>query len=70
MTQPLERSPEDAALDRDPSFRREMVDEITEAAQDAGICVDGRCRRLLERYALGAISRVELHHEIGRPVLH
>ena len=63
-------SPEDAALERDPTFRREVVDSVLEAAHDAGIHVDGRCRRLLEQYADGKISCIELDREVGRPIFH
>lgn len=70
MARLLELTPEDAAFERDPTFRREAVDNILEAAEVQGVLVDSRCRRLLEQYADGEISCVELHHEIGRPLLH
>ena len=62
-------TPEDAALERDPTFRREVVHEVLEDAERKGIFVDGRCRRLLEQYADGKISCVELDREVGRPIL-
>lgn len=70
MTQAPNLSPEDAALEQDPTFRREVVDAVLDTAESRGIHVDTRCRRLLEQYADGKISCIELDREVGRPIFH
>ncbi len=70
MTQALNLSPEDAALERDPTFRRDVIDAVLEEAEHKGIFVDGRCRRLLAQYAGGEITYQQLNDEVVRPFLH
>ncbi|TDK26194.1 hypothetical protein E2F46_06240 [Luteimonas aestuarii] len=65
-----ELTPEDAELERDPTFRREVVENILEGAEERGLLIDRRCRRLLEQYERGTIDCHALYYEIGRPVLH
>ncbi len=70
MARLIEYTEEDAAFDRDPSFRQEVIDNLVKGAQEAGIPIDRRCRRLLDQYADGKISCAQLQHEITRPILH
>lgn len=70
MTHTLELCAEDAALERDPTFRREVVETMLDAADSAGIRVNSRCRRLLTQYADGEISYQQLEHEVVRPFFH
>lgn len=70
MARPLEPTAEDAVLELDHTFRREVVDTVFEEAQRAGVPVDPSCRRLLKQYADGLISFPELDCEVVRLVRH
>ncbi|MCD9030863.1 hypothetical protein LDO32_03825 [Luteimonas sp. Y-2-2-4F] len=67
---PTPLTPEEAALERDPSFRKEAMDEVLDEAKARGIRIDQRCRRLIQQYVDGQITCDELDRELVRPILH
>lgn len=66
----VQLSPEDAALEMDPTFRQEVVDTVFEEAEKAGIPIDNRCRRLLTQYADGVIDYFEFDRQVIRLAAH
>lgn len=61
---------EDLALEADPSFRQEVVDNVLTEAEKLGIPIDHRCRRLLNKYAEGDIDFLELDRQVIRLAAH
>ena len=62
-------TPEGAALERNPIFRREAMDEVLAEAEAIGIRIDQRCRHLIQQYVDGEITCDELGRDLVRPIL-
>lgn len=70
VTLPTALTAEEAALERDPTFRQEAVENIYAAAKEAGVPIDAFTQSLLKRYVEGLISCQELERRAGKPLLH